>query len=82
VKCDRPEQEILRLLAVEREPVSISDLLAGLMRRAGGGAVVEAIEALRRRSLVERVEVTGSSAVFTLQPVVLEFVTQPLANGY
>src|SRR5216683_7815058 len=47
------EQQVLRVLAVEREPVRLPALLA-LGR--GRGAVLEAVEALRRRSLLERAE--------------------------
>src|SRR5205823_1069254 len=60
------EQDVLRALAVEREPINLAELLGGLGRRAGRGALLEAIEALRRRSLVERVESAGPAAVHTL----------------
>ena len=40
-------------------------------------ALLEAVEALRRRSLVERI---GPGANFTLQPVVLEFCTDRLVE--
>jgi WD40 repeat protein/transcriptional regulator with XRE-family HTH domain len=74
------EQHVLRVLAVEREPVSLAGLLAALGRRFGRGAVLEAIEALRRRSLVDRAETPGQAA-FTLQAVVLEYVTDRLVEG-
>ncbi len=67
------EQQLLRVLAVAREPVKIADLAP----RAGRGPVLEAVEALRRRSLVERTETPGVAA-FTLQSVVLEYVTDRL----
>jgi WD40 repeat protein/transcriptional regulator with XRE-family HTH domain len=73
------EQQVLRVLAVEREPVRLSVLLNSLGARAGRGAVLEAIEALRRRSLVERTETPGAAA-FTLQSVVLEYVTDRLVE--
>jgi hypothetical protein len=62
---------VLRGLAVEREPLRLAALLGTLGPRAGRGAVLEAIEALHRRSLVERAETAGPAA-FTLQSVVLE----------
>src|SRR5205807_2225577 len=74
------EQDVLRMLAVEREPLSISQLIANLGPRIGLGAVLEATEALLRRSLVERAE-TGSPAAFTLQSVVLEYVTDGLVES-
>ena len=65
------------MLAVAREPVTLAALLGELSRCVGRGAVLEAVEALRRRSLVERTETPGAAA-FTLQSVVLEYVTDRL----
>src|SRR5207245_7432369 len=73
------EQEVLRVLAVEREPVTVAELIAALGPRLGRGTVVQAVEALRRRSLVERAETAGRAA-FTLQSVVLEYVTDRLVE--
>ncbi|MBV9597659.1 MAG: hypothetical protein JOZ87_12435 [Chloroflexi bacterium] len=73
------EQTVLRVLAIEREPVTVAELIAALGPRAGLGALVESIEALRRRSLVERAEIVGAAA-FTLQSVVLEYVTDRLVE--
>jgi WD40 repeat protein/transcriptional regulator with XRE-family HTH domain len=71
------EQQVLRTLAVEREPVTIVQLFAILGSRVGRLAVLEAVEGLRTRSLVDRAEVSGEPA-FTLQSVVLEYVTDQL----
>jgi WD40 repeat protein/transcriptional regulator with XRE-family HTH domain len=73
------ELQVLRVLSVEREPVSVSKLIAEPGARAGRGAVLEAIEALRRRSLVERSRINGAAA-FTLQSVVLEYGTDRLVQ--
>ena len=73
------EQKVLRVLAVEREPVSIAHLLAALGPRHGRGVVLEAVEALRRRSLVERADAAGAAAI-TLQSVALEYVTDGLVE--
>jgi WD40 repeat protein/transcriptional regulator with XRE-family HTH domain len=73
------EQSVLRILAVEREPMNIAELMGELSTRAGRGDVLEAVEALRRRSLVERSQTTGATA-FTLQSVVLEYVTDRLVE--
>ncbi|MCL4299146.1 MAG: helix-turn-helix domain-containing protein [Anaerolineae bacterium] len=78
-RSSTPEQQVLRVLAVAREPVRLPDLLAALSLRAGRGAVLEAVEALRRRSLVERAE-AGGAVAFTLQSVVLEYVTDRLVE--
>jgi WD40 repeat protein len=85
------EQYVLDMLAIEREPVTIAELIANLGPRVRRGAVLEAVEALRRRSLVEHAETTGAAAVhppaavhplvgFTLQSVVLEYVTDRLVQ--
>jgi WD40 repeat protein/transcriptional regulator with XRE-family HTH domain len=73
------EQKVLLILAVEREPVSVAHLLAILRPDYGGGAVLEAVEALRRRSLVERGDAAGAAAI-TLQSVALEYVTDRLVE--
>ncbi len=73
------EQQLLRVMAVEREPVRLTDLLAAQAPRVGRGAVLEAAESLRRRSLMDRVEMPGPAA-FTLQSVVLEYVTDRLVE--
>jgi WD40 repeat protein/transcriptional regulator with XRE-family HTH domain len=104
------EQAVLTWLAVEREPIGFADLLADLMPSllfhpangpvwGPGGAraqVVEAVAALRRRSLLEtvgessvavvaasfpaasvrgRIRESGGRGAFSLQPVVLEYMT-------
>ncbi|HTD79384.1 MAG TPA: NACHT domain-containing protein, partial [Chloroflexota bacterium] len=71
------EQQVLRVLAVEREPTALSWLLDVLGPRLGRAVVWDAVEALRRRSLVEHAETVGPAA-FTLQSVVLEYVTDRL----
>src|SRR6266545_2379391 len=71
------EQQVLRLLAVEREGVRLAEMLAALSPRVSRGAVLEAVEELRRRSLIERAEMGGAAAL-TLQSVVLEYVTDRL----
>src|SRR5260370_31573393 len=63
---------VLVWLAIRGEPLSIEELLAVLGTPLARGEVLEAIEALRRRSLIERGKCRGS---FTLQSVVLEYAT-------
>jgi WD40 repeat protein/transcriptional regulator with XRE-family HTH domain len=73
------EQVLLNVLSVEREPLTIAELAADLGPRVSRGALVESVEALRQRSLVERAETAGAPA-FTLQSVVLEYVTDRLVE--
>jgi hypothetical protein len=69
------EQELLRWMAVEREPVGLAELAADLGPRIGRAATLEAVEGLRRRSLLERTE---RGPLFSLHSVVLEYVTEQL----
>ena len=69
------EQMVLNWLVVMREPVSIADLLAVLVAPLSYGQALEAVDGLRRRSLIERGQRVGS---FTLQSVMLEYVTGKL----
>ena len=69
------EQTVLLWLAILREPVSIEELLSVLGAPLPRMHVLEAVEALRRRSLVERGHRRGS---FTLHSVVLEYATARL----
>jgi len=80
------EVEVLRGMAVEREPVGLMELAADLSPRIGRAATFEGVEGLRRRSLLERAE---RGPLFGLHSVVLEYVTdrivedvaQELAHG-
>ena len=69
------EQTVLLWLAVLREPVSLHDLLTVLSIPRTVGQMLEAVEGLRRRSLIEQGHRAGS---FTLQSVVLEYATARL----
>src|SRR5207302_4679052 len=69
------EQTLLYWLAILREPVTLQELLAGPPAPLAPVQVLEAVDGLDRRSLVERGQRPGS---FTLQSVVLEFVTDRL----
>ncbi|HMA34253.1 MAG TPA: helix-turn-helix domain-containing protein [Chloroflexia bacterium] len=71
------EHALLYWLAIEREPVRFAALLADLGPEVARSAVLEALEALDRRSLLER----ASGGAFTLQPVVLEFISERLVTA-
>ncbi len=69
------EQTVLLWLAILRELVSLEELLAVLGAPLPRATVLDAVEALRRRSLIELGQRPGS---FTLQSVVLEYATAQL----
>src|SRR5712692_9059378 len=69
------EQSVLLWLAILREPVTLQELLAVLSVPLPRSQVLQAVESLRRRSLIERGQRQGS---FTLHSVVMEYVTARL----
>lgn len=69
------EEGIMLWLAILREPVTVPQLASVLVHPLSGAQVLEALDALRGRSLIERGQQTGS---FTLQSVVLEYTTTRL----
>jgi WD40 repeat protein/transcriptional regulator with XRE-family HTH domain len=69
------EQRVLLWLAILRDLVSLPELLAVLGASLPRSQVLDAVEALRRRSLIELGQRPGG---FTLQSVVLEYATAQL----
>jgi WD40 repeat protein len=65
------EKEIMYWLAINRESVTLSELRDDIISPVPPAKLLEAVESLGRRSLVEK-----SAITFTLQPVVIEYVTQ------
>jgi transcriptional regulator with XRE-family HTH domain len=69
------EQELLRAIALTDAPLTLTTLLADLRPRFGFAVLVEAMLALRRRSMVERCGPAGS---LVLQPMVHDYVVDRL----
>src|SRR5579883_2296019 len=67
------EQEIMYWLAINRESVSISELQEDIVPAKTKIKLLEALESLVRRALIEQ-----SAAKFCQQPVVMEYVTEQL----
>ena len=65
------EREIMYWLAIEREAVSLDDLRENMVFPLSEGDLLVAVGSLRRRSMIE----TSGTACFTLQPVIMEYVT-------
>ncbi len=68
-------KHIMYWLAINREPVSLSKLREDLVSPFPQLNLVETLESLGRRSLIER-----HAVCFTLQPVVMEYVTSRLVE--
>ncbi|MBU7587379.1 MAG: PD40 domain-containing protein [Nostoc sp. TH1S01] len=67
------EQQIMYWLAINREPISLSELKEDIVNPLSVGELLEAIESLLRRSLIEKT-VHG----ITQQPVIMEYMTERL----
>ncbi|MFN8489016.1 MAG: BTAD domain-containing putative transcriptional regulator [Caldilineaceae bacterium] len=70
------EQELLLWLAVERAPISAAMLRANLVQPPPMPRFLEALRALQRRSLLE-----NGGQGFTLQNVVIEYLTEQLVEA-
>lgn len=75
VRLSPLEQSILYWLTIMREPVTLSELQALLLISQSHAHLFNAVDAAYRRSLIERGKRPGG---FTLQPVMLEYLTQLL----
>ncbi|BAZ49878.1 WD-repeat protein [Nostoc sp. NIES-4103] len=67
------EQQIMYWLAINREPTSISELKEDIVAPLSLNNLLEAVESLLRRSLIEK-----TSNGFTQQPVIMEYMTERL----
>lgn len=64
------ERQVMYWLAVNREPVSLSELQADVVSDSVSQQLLSTVQSLGRRSLIER-----GGKYWTLQPVVMEYVT-------
>ncbi len=67
------EQEVVYWLAINRDPVSLETLQADILDPIAKAQLADTLQSLQRRWALEQ---TGSS--FTLQPVLMEYVTGKL----
>lgn len=71
------EQQIVYWLAIERDLVPLDVLLARVGESVAQSDVFNALASLSRRMQIER---SPARPAFTLQPVILEYVTEQLAD--
>lgn len=69
------EKEVMYWLAIHRELISFSQLRGDVLPPVSERRLLEAIITLEWRSLIER-----SATLFTLQPVMMEYVTERLVE--
>ncbi|MEC4816466.1 MAG: NB-ARC domain-containing protein [Scytonema sp. PMC 1069.18] len=68
-KLSDTAQEVLKCLAFHNQPVSLLELRSHIKVTISSQALLEALESLRARSLIET-----HGSVFSLQPLVMEYV--------
>jgi WD40 repeat protein len=71
------EKQILYWLAINREPVSLAQLREDIVPRVSAGRIMESLEFIGWRSLIET-QTTNAGQLFTLQPVVMEYLSARL----
>lgn len=69
------EQQVMTWLAIHQEPVALTPLRSRLIPPLPLGHLLEALASLERRSLIEKYR-----GRFTLQPAVMEYVTNQLVT--
>ncbi|KAI9130375.1 eIF2A-related protein [Acaryochloris sp. CCMEE 5410] len=75
------EKVILNWLAINREWTSIAELQRDIVPTVSMANLLESLEALTWRSLIEKnISHQGQSGQYTLQPVVMEYVTNDLVQ--
>jgi WD40 repeat protein len=73
------EKQIMYWLALHREPISLGQLREDIVAPISPAKLLEALESLSRRCLIDKATPTlgeGSGNFFTLQPVVMEYLTE------
>ncbi|HIK12982.1 MAG TPA: LuxR family transcriptional regulator [Oscillatoriaceae cyanobacterium M33_DOE_052] len=71
------EQELLYWLALERIPVGLQKLRQNMLLPVSQRELLEAVASLGRRSLIEK-DPEKEEAVFSLQPAVIEYVSDKI----
>ncbi|MBW4486137.1 MAG: hypothetical protein KME14_26750 [Tildeniella torsiva UHER 1998/13D] len=76
------EQQVMLWLAIAREGRCLAELRADILPLATARDLLESLESLQQRSLIEKATASGlgQAATFTQQPVVMEYVTERLVD--
>ena len=72
LRLSKLELDAICWLAIERESISLNQLRSNMLDLVSSGSLLEALDSLRRRSLIEK----SSDGKFILQSVIEEFVTE------
>ncbi|MCU0518328.1 MAG: ATP-binding protein [Oscillatoria sp. Prado101] len=74
-RLSEAEKEIIKWLAINREPATFSEMLLKMLPAISPQKLLEDLESLEERSLIEK-----KAGLFSLQPVVVEYVTDQLIS--
>lgn len=74
-RLSEPERTVIFWLAINREEASFADLRDDIFPPVPPQQLIDTLESLEQRSLVER-----KASLFSLQPVVMEYVTERLVE--
>ncbi len=69
------EKDVLYWLAIKYRPISLAMMRSEMNLQASGSELIDALESLRWRSLIEKVSDQGE-VMFLLEPVVLKYVNR------
>ncbi len=79
------EQSLMYWLAVNREPVTLTELQTDLVDTVPTRELIESLNSLQRRSLIEKVtsrQIEKTTSSFTQQPVVMEYMINQLIETF
>jgi len=71
------EKHVMHWLATNRELVTLPELINNIVPKVPAGELLEALESLQKRSLIER-----KSGRFTQLPVIMEYMTKQSKHFY
>ncbi|MBP5974414.1 NACHT domain-containing protein [Brasilonema sp. CT11] len=75
------ESDVMQWTCINREPVQVGDLQDDIVPTVSKANLLETLESLTWRSLIEKGKNANAKATFTQQPVVMEYMTDRLVEG-
>jgi len=78
-RLSKLEKDVLYWLAIKHRPVSLLTLRSEMNLQASGSELINALESLRWRSLIEKVT-EQEEVMFLLEPVVLKYVNRQFVD--
>ncbi|HLO48071.1 MAG TPA: NB-ARC domain-containing protein [Kamptonema sp.] len=78
-RLSNSEQEIMYWLAIAQNPVSLTKLREDILVKSSLSDLLKNLESLGRRSLIEKIN-EGGEIFFTLQPLIMKYVAEDVAE--